>query len=84
MYLPARIEKLGGLGTFVGKLLAAFGQADESKPIEQGTAVIWRRSDIDRRAAFGSTTDGAMLSVSDTALESILQSRRAKTANLGF
>lgn len=84
VYLPGRLDNLGGVDVVVAKLGDAFGYANETKPIQQGTAAIWRRPDISRTATFGAVQGAAMLIVTDTSVESELRSRRAKTANLGF
>jgi hypothetical protein len=83
-FLPNRIDKLGGLSVLIAKLREAFGYADETKPIKEGTAAIWRRPDINRSATFGAAPAGAVLIVKDTSIDGMLQLRREKNANLGF
>ncbi|MGE0536255.1 MAG: hypothetical protein AB7O68_14845 [Pirellulales bacterium] len=84
MYLPERLTKLGGLEAFSEKLITAFGKPDQNKTGEQGFVVTWRRSDLNRYAYFGNTSDAAILAVCDTLPEGVLQARRSRSADFGF
>src|SRR5687768_14606780 len=85
LYYAARINKLGGLEAVSRKMIERFGATSAIDRQADGYGVLrWTDEAVNRRAALSVQNDAMLLMVVDSSVESMLNDRRAKNANLGF
>jgi hypothetical protein len=83
-YFWPRINNLGGIEAFAGRIRHQFGPEDDFREVDEEQSLIWNRPESARRAQMAVMKAGVGMAVIDTRTEAAVNDAKAAAGDIGF